>query len=301
VRTAPAAPRIRRCTVAQDGHTLGEEALYQALWNNARPEGRESRVITVGWRGMSAHAQKLIRKLAIEVIGGYNVPEQIGTTYRVHSYRAILERRRKAGLEWVVRSRGVEFVDPVTGIEITPGVVSPAGAGPGPGLAAASGAEAAPTPATRVETGPAPGVAATTQAGNPEESIQETAAELAAVIRELQLHGPAGDEAGRQLLHACRSRAADATLEEILSFIRLKAGSPGIRKPVGFLLATVPRCFEGEAFRQFRAEKELRLAEESRRRDRLRRELEAVLEDPQASAEEKRWAREALEQGGEAP
>ena len=58
------------------------------------------------------NTQRLIRKLALEILSPYNTPESIGTTYRIYSDEAILERRREAGLEWVVRSRGVEFVDP---------------------------------------------------------------------------------------------------------------------------------------------------------------------------------------------
>lgn len=65
------------------------------------------------------NTQRLIRKLALEVLSPYNTPESIGTTYRIFSNEAILRRRREAGLEWVVRSRGVEFVDPKTGMSIT--------------------------------------------------------------------------------------------------------------------------------------------------------------------------------------
>jgi hypothetical protein len=108
--------------VAQDGHSLGEEVLYQALWKAAIMETGDTRTIVIGWRGMSQlsrmtpknckiNTQRLIRKLALEVLSPYNTPESIGTTYRVYSSDAILRRRRAAGLEWVVRSRGVEFVD----------------------------------------------------------------------------------------------------------------------------------------------------------------------------------------------
>ena len=116
---------IRKCAAAHDGHSLGEEVLYQAMWKAARPESAETRTIVIGWRGMSQlcrmtpknckiNTQRLIRKLALEVLSPYNTPESIGTTYRVYSDQAIFERRRRAGLEWVVRSRGVEFVDPAT-------------------------------------------------------------------------------------------------------------------------------------------------------------------------------------------
>lgn len=122
--------RIRRCAATHDGHSLGEEVLYQALWKAAAVESAETRTVVIGWRGMSQlcrmtpknckiNTQRLIRKLALEVLSPYNTPESIGTTYRVYSDDAILRRRRNAGLEWVVRSRGVEFVDPTTGIAVT--------------------------------------------------------------------------------------------------------------------------------------------------------------------------------------
>jgi hypothetical protein len=122
-------PRIRKCAAAHDGHSLGEEVLYQALWKAAAAESADARIIVIGWRGMSQlcrmtpknckiNTQRLIRKLALEVLSPYNTPESIGTTYRIFPNEAILCRRRAAGLEWVVRSRGVEFVDPATGISI---------------------------------------------------------------------------------------------------------------------------------------------------------------------------------------
>lgn len=121
--------RIRKCAVTHDGHSLGEEVLYQALWRAASNESADARTIVIGWRGMSQlcrmtpknckiNTQRLIRKLALEILSPYNTPESIGTTYRVYSDEAILRRRRDAGLEWVVRSRGVEFVDPRTGISV---------------------------------------------------------------------------------------------------------------------------------------------------------------------------------------
>jgi hypothetical protein len=105
--------------------------LYQALWKAAQVESDETRTIVIGWRGMSQlcrmtpknckiNTQRLVRKFALEVLFSYNTPESIGTTYRVYSDEAIVRRRRERGLEWVVRSRGVEFVDPSTGTTLLP-------------------------------------------------------------------------------------------------------------------------------------------------------------------------------------
>src|SRR5579871_5309314 len=93
--------RIRRCAAAHDGHSLGEEVLYQALWKAAAAESDIARIIVVGWRGMSQlcrmtpknckiNTQRLIRKLALEVLSPYNTPESIGTTYRVFAAEEIL-------------------------------------------------------------------------------------------------------------------------------------------------------------------------------------------------------------------
>src|ERR1035438_7167328 len=72
-------PRIRRCAATHDGHSLGEEVLYQAIWKAACPESAEARTIVIGWRGMSQlcrmtpknckiNTQRLMRKLALEVL-----------------------------------------------------------------------------------------------------------------------------------------------------------------------------------------------------------------------------------------
>ena len=113
---------LRRAVLAQDGHSAGEEILYQALWNSryARQDSKETKLVSMGWKAMSKLArltprntkrncQSLIAKLALEQLSDENSRESIGRTYRLFSYKAILERRRAAGLEWVMRSRGVVF------------------------------------------------------------------------------------------------------------------------------------------------------------------------------------------------
>src|ERR1051326_8645965 len=121
---------VRRALLAQDGHSSGEEVLYQSLWNcrYARPEAKDTRLVTIGWKAMAKLArltprntrrncQSLIDKLAMEQLSGENSRESIGRTYRLFSYKAILERRRAAGMEWVTRSRGVSFVAGPAGAE----------------------------------------------------------------------------------------------------------------------------------------------------------------------------------------
>src|SRR5205823_7890189 len=68
------------------------------------------RSVTIGWKAMAKLArmtprntrrncQTLIDKLAVEQLSEENSRESIGRTYRLFSYKAILERRRAARSE----------------------------------------------------------------------------------------------------------------------------------------------------------------------------------------------------------
>src|SRR3954452_19620509 len=96
--------KIRRAAVAQDGHSSGEQLLYQSLWNAAAVETPETRLLSVGYNGMSTlckldksnckkNIQSLIEKLAVQVAETYKSASSTGTTYRIFSYREILRRR----------------------------------------------------------------------------------------------------------------------------------------------------------------------------------------------------------------
>ena len=109
--------------MAQDGHSHAEQAVYAALWDGGSPDSDGNRTITIGFGRLSRiarlsenncrlNARSLVRKLAIEEIGEENSRASIGKTYRVFSYSAILQRRKAAGLEWVLRTKGVAFVRP---------------------------------------------------------------------------------------------------------------------------------------------------------------------------------------------
>ena len=54
----------------------------------------------------------LIEKLAVETVGQHSVQRNVGKTYRVYSYSAILRRRKQAGMLYIVRANGVRFVRP---------------------------------------------------------------------------------------------------------------------------------------------------------------------------------------------
>jgi methyl coenzyme M reductase alpha subunit len=57
----------------------------------------------------------LIRKLAVEEFRSEQCEQKVGKTYRIYNTSSILRRRKTAGLEWVIRTKGVTFVDPNTG------------------------------------------------------------------------------------------------------------------------------------------------------------------------------------------
>ena len=149
---------VRRAVLAQDGHSSGEEMLYQSLWNSryTRQESKETRLVTIGWKAMAKLArltprntrrncQSLIDKLAVEQLSEENSRESIGRTYRLFSYKAILERRRAAGLEWVTRSRGVVFVPaPVKATPPVPGREMPSKASAGDAGTTRPGVDIAP-------------------------------------------------------------------------------------------------------------------------------------------------------------
>ncbi len=120
--------RIRRAASAQDGHSFGEQALYDALWQHGHPYAGDCRIITLGYRRMAdlarltvnnckANIQSLIQKLAVEEVAGFT--HSHGRTYLVHNPAAVLQRRRAAGLTHYIKSRGVVFVDPDTGEALT--------------------------------------------------------------------------------------------------------------------------------------------------------------------------------------
>jgi len=114
-------PKIRRALKAQDGHSTGEQAVYQALWNAAGAETAETRLIRIGYGGLQSlcgldktnckdNIQSLIRKLAVEVVSPFSVERNQGNAYRIFSASAIMKRRKAAGMEWVIRNKGVRFV-----------------------------------------------------------------------------------------------------------------------------------------------------------------------------------------------
>ena len=119
--------RIRGAVTVQDAHSLAEQAVYDAMYRTGKPHQGDSRVLTIGLRTLAelsrmaysnckANVRSLVAKLALEERPGFSYTE--GRTYIIYSFREILRRRRAAGLTHVIRTRGVAFVDPATGLEL---------------------------------------------------------------------------------------------------------------------------------------------------------------------------------------
>jgi hypothetical protein len=265
-------PKIYRCNTVQDGHSFAEDRLYNALWNvrTARMESKETRLVSIGWRTMSALAsmtprnvkencRRLVQKFALEIADTYDSNTRRGTTYRVNSFQKILEFRKSAGLEWVVRNRGgVTFVSahgvPIAELGDTvsfEATVSSKDTVSSQTIVSVS--LEAPVPVASKDT-PLDTVDRTAPS-SPSSSLEPDV-----VIDTLRLYAATVDDvAVQKLFHSCQSRAADCTTEEILHFIHQKAATmQNIKNPLGFLLTAVPRCFEGESFRQFRKQRKSR-------------------------------------------
>jgi hypothetical protein len=115
----------------QDGHSHSEQAMYTALWDASQPHNSEARIVTMGFGAMSRivrlslnncrlNIRSLVRKLAVEEWKAAECERKIGKTYLIYNANAILRRRKSAGLEWIIRTRGVAFVDPKTGVPMLP-------------------------------------------------------------------------------------------------------------------------------------------------------------------------------------
>ncbi len=73
-----------------------------------------SHLVRLSLNNCRLNVRSLIRKLAMEEHREELCPQGVGKTYLIYAPEEILRRRIAAGLEWVVRTRGVMFVDPNT-------------------------------------------------------------------------------------------------------------------------------------------------------------------------------------------
>jgi hypothetical protein len=310
--------RIHQCLKVQDGHSHVEQATYQILWNSGVPQPDGHRICRMGLPRLSKEAcvhqrnigtiiRRLIQKQSIEIIQKEMSDLRTARTYRIFGYREILERRKAAGLEWVIRGRGVEFVEPLTGRPLFQYIPQP----PLEDITAGDAITAGDSPAITASDSPAvtAGAPPAITAGplgkeNLGKTEEYSSSSTPSILRELNRYGPADDDAVQKLVRACRAHAPDCVEAEISYFIEQKAAlirTGRIASPVGFLLTAVPKCFSGEAFAMYREQELKRRREEETRRkqqeaeiEQWTREQQALLADPNASEEDKRFARQIL-------
>jgi hypothetical protein len=281
---------IREARYAQDGHTSGEQRLYEVLYKLGRPVAKHANAVTIGERSLASqarmsyssvqeNARSLARKLAIEIraASSKNSPK----TYVVFSYDEILKRRRSAGLtHYFRRTSAVELVDPRS----IDGSMSCSEVGE-------SGHSGAP------ELG-APVVEKMPAQSRGSEIDNSFPHQVLAAIRTTLLK--ADDDAALRIVAECRRVAPDVTAAEIADFILIEgpaiARNKSVQNPLGVLIRHIPRCC-GETLKQLRAEKARRETDQGDRskRERARSATAAeILGDPASTDEDKAWARAFL-------
>jgi hypothetical protein len=320
---APVAKRqfpIREMKLAQDAHSRAEQQVYQSLWENARVFDDLSRVITIGFGTMARlvrlsesnariNLRSLIAKLAIEEYKHYICESSVGRTYRVFNYSEILRRRREAGLTWYMRrTLAVVFVNPVTGQRLDLGPNDPKAKSqliPGLKLTTGAGPKLKPEGGSKLDSKPGPNLESPYREHFREIEPRETSSS-SVLFEALGRYGTVDDDVITRLRSECQKRANDCTDEEIAHFIDekgalIRSANTRIGSPIGFLLTAVPKCLVGESFDLYRKKQrehhEQEQAEHARQQEEMERwqeEQQAILDDPSASEEEKRWARTSL-------
>ncbi len=310
LRTRP----IHRCLIAQHGHSSNDQLVYQLLWGQGAPEANGkpgNRLISIGVakiarlagtiheRNVPIILRRLIAKQSIEIVRKEISDQSEARLYRVFSYDEILERRRRLGMEWVIRSsRGVDFVDPITGAPLVSPTASPA-VSSGPAIAASpaitsppAAVSAADSTAPGDNTRPAPPdvssrippAVSSTLLGNGREKNKETT--TSALCEILQTRLPSFDDnAVKQLWSACRQQVPDVTPTEVSQLFERKlpeSRARSITNPVGFLVRAVARSCTSAAVGALRQGRELPKDQPiSISSD----ELEQLLDDPNISPE----------------
>ena len=312
--------KVRRCVLAQDGHSLGEEAIYQVMWRGGRAENGDpngSRAIRIGAadigykvnmakKNVRQNVSRLFEKLALEIIEDFETSSSQARLYRVFSYKQILERRRAAGLEYVLRNKGVVFCT-ANGEEL---VSSPAYVlTPGDETSIKPAPPKKRRPAYMAQENALMPLASTYTRGGSEEDT-----EVEIVSAALNRYWTVDEAAADQLLRSCRKVRPDARVEEIAFFVRekleLARQNKGITNPTGLIIATVPQSFAGKSFEEFRKRMQRQAAlaaEEGQRRQAQEAEQqawmlkerdrnEAILDNPLSTQAQRDSAEKALRQ-----
>ncbi|MDQ2840099.1 MAG: hypothetical protein M3Y72_03485 [Acidobacteriota bacterium] len=311
--------QIREAKLVQEGHTYGEQTVYEALWKYGVVVNEQVRVITIGFLRMAniaglaesnckAAVAGLLDKLTIERLPDKNIAQ--GRTYKVYNWTSVLARRKGAGLTHVIKSRGVIFVDPKTGRQLTAAKTLPrrqvkangsetGGAEIGGPVSVGAGeSDLRDRFSTLAETHRQsmafPSLDQSPRAAAQERpSLQPEIRDLASRLRK-DLDSAFDDSAAGRLWRECQKSVPDCTVDEVVHFVALKSQNiyrnRNIRNPIGLLLMSIPEFFTGTAVHELRAEK--RREEEQRRESQVqqRKYWQEVADDPNTPSDERELA-----------
>jgi len=270
--------RYHRCILVQDGHTAGEDRLFNTMVRLVKRKGRVladgSWLLSVSMDDLAEAAvmhrtnvrnnlKGLITKLAIEQTKERNMHQLAPRTYHGFTFRQILERRRTAGMEWVVRSRGVVFV-PTAEVEKTLRSES---------LRSDSSPEAESLQSESLPSVGSESHQALRSESHPSSLLDRHAlgktssSEVSPLVCNaiINVLGMIDDDAVALVIRKCRQHAPDASDEEIAELAAFQCRRilrmRNVDNPVGLLIQQLPKYFEGEPFARYRREK----AEEAKR------------------------------------
>jgi hypothetical protein len=308
--------RLFRPNRPSDAHTDGEDRLYQFMWENGQRHNRGVRLFAGSMallgraigrdpRNTRPLIETLVRKLSIQIAREENFATRQPRVYFVFDYSEIAQRRRRAGLEWAVKNKGIQLLTaeqaasmiqsdlvstPVdtSGIELTPVDTTPSLSTPVKRRNSPVSTPVQRPESTRVHCPVSTAVNTASppyrrnQFENPtgETTPSTIVAAVVAVLRNCL--GEADDDLAKRIVAGCQAVASDATADEISHFIRFDAAlfrRGNINNPAGFLVRQVPRHFEGESFRQFREEEHRRREAERKRHELEEQELRRIEEE----------------------
>jgi hypothetical protein len=270
-------------TLVQHGHTAGEHAAYMTLWNLGGPPDRKDdfRDVSIGYdrlaaglagskRNIQRLVDSLVRKFAVEILRAENSGTRQGKTYRVYGMTEILRRRKEAGYTYVLRNRSAVELVKMSTVDNMSTVDS--------------------LSTVTVDS------LSTPLGSSFRNKTEETSssAESTALVEYLARCGIAlDDDAARRIITRCQNSDSAATVEEVVYFAELKVNQLAKRKNIenwpGLLIAAIPPYFDPPAteLKRYRARK----AQENAKAQTLANE---ILRDPQASEQDRDWARSTL-------
>lgn len=304
---------IHRCRIAQDGHSRSEQVLYDILWRLGKPiqpddsfryamvpmkDLADVPALRMTQKNLRLALQRLVEKLSIEEAQTFDPKAKTARVWKVYSYRKILERRKAAGMEWVVRDRGVRFIDPTTTpVKPTPVVMLLDDITTPVTTEQSSPVKPAQTTGVTTDLLPLGLFSRTVSLGKQPPSTSGWTLAIRALYECL---GQADDDAVLRMAHAAFDNTPDVTDEELAHVIREEVPrvlrNKSLDNPIGMLIRQVPRRLAGESLRILREQLQRQRAEQQRYRESQAAWAQGILEDPKTPESDREWARGIVEE-----